>query len=60
MSSAACLKYLFTVLSFIMTIVAYMVHRQENYLEKSPVIMNFFGMTLLEIEPMWRARNLPE
>jgi hypothetical protein len=56
MSSTARLKYLFTVLSFIMTIVACTVHRQENWLEKPQVVMKNFGMTLLEIGPMRRQK----
>jgi hypothetical protein len=60
MSFVARLKYLFTVLSFIMTIVACMVHRQENWLEKPQVVMKNFGMTLLEIGPMRSAINSPK
>jgi heme/copper-type cytochrome/quinol oxidase subunit 4 len=60
MSSVAHLKYLSTVLSFILTIVACMVHMQDNWLEKPPIVVNFFGMTFLEIGPMRSARNLPK
>jgi hypothetical protein len=47
-------------LSSIMTIVACTIHRKENWLEKSPVVMKKFGMTLLGIGPMRSARNLPK
>jgi hypothetical protein len=48
------------VLSSIMTIVPCTVHRQDNWLEKPPVVMKKFGMTLLGIGPMQSARNLPK